>query len=713
VCQISDVPSFDRLLSPCAIGPMTLRNRIVMPAMDQNSCTDEGIVTDLTIEHYRERARGGVGLLILETSAVAYPRGATSIHQPSLSHDGAIEPLSRLAAVVHEHGAKLIVQLCHHGKTSSVDTAQGLPVLVPSLPTPPDVDPMGMVAGTTIDELMRMATLTGGKRARSVEASVTDLENVCGAFVDAAERVQRAGIDGVEIHAAHGYLLSTLLSPAWNRRTDHYGGDAAGRARLLTDIVAGIRARCGESFAVVVRLDGIEHGVADGITVTQAAATAALVEEIGAHAIHVSATSSSGTGVGFTEGPLPWTPGQYAELAHTVKRAVRIPVIAVGRISPVLGEELLQRGVCDFVAMGRQLLADPELANRLAAGRPDLVRPCINCFLCVAQNFWDGRPVCAVNARLGHYESQPPMPAASTRRVVVVGGGPAGMEAARVAAERGHHVTLLERGPHLGGTARFSSLTTPMNGELVTYLTAAVKEAGVDVRLSTPADVDTVRALTPDVVVVATGARRSRLSVPGGDLPHVLSGDDLRSLLTGRDMEGGRKLPLRQRAMVAAGRRLGLTDDMDRVRTLSRTWMPVGDRVVVIGGGLVGVELAEFLAERRRSVTVLEESPWIGAEMAHPRRWRAMYEARAHGVEFVVKAAVESINESTVVASVEAAQKEYPADTVIVATGVEPDDSLAVELRAVGLEVHVIGDASRVGYIEGAIRSGYEIGKTL
>jgi 2,4-dienoyl-CoA reductase-like NADH-dependent reductase (Old Yellow Enzyme family)/pyruvate/2-oxoglutarate dehydrogenase complex dihydrolipoamide dehydrogenase (E3) component len=693
---------YAELLSPGRLGPIHTRNRIVMPAMDQNSC-DEGEITDLNIAHYEARARGQVGLLILETSAVGWPVGATSRHQPALSDDRFVPGLARLAEAVHRHGSKMVVQVCHHGKTAGVDAQDDRPQLVPSLPLPDD--PFD-ISALSMDELMRMAALTGGKRPTHKAADADDLAWVIGSFADAAARVRAAGLDGVEVHAAHGYLLSTFLSPRFNRRDDAYGGSVEGRARLLVEVVEAIRRRCGDDFAVIVRLDGREY--ADGgITPGLAARYAVLAERAGAHAIHVSASSPNAMGTGFTDGPLPWQPNQYVDLAAAVKRSVTVPVIAVGRISPDAAERLIADGTCDFVSMGRQLLADPELPRRLGEGRPDLVRTCINCFVCVAQNFWDGAPVCAVNARLGHYDEDEASPADRPRHVVVVGGGPGGMEAARVAAGRGHRVTLLEKGTHLGGTARFSALTTPMNAELVRYLEAAIAEVDVTVRTNTAVDLAMLRSMAADAVVVATGARRDRPDVPGADLPHVLSGDDLRALLTGDDPAAAGRLRWHQRIVVAAGRRLGLTDDMGRVRSLSRRWMPIGRDVVVVGGGLVGVELAEFLAERGRRVTVLETGDKLGMEMAHPRRARALAEARDRDVRFVAGAELVEIRATDVVYRMGENERMARADQVVLASGVHPDRRLADDVAAAGLEVHVVGDAGEVGYIQGAVRSGY------
>ncbi len=711
-----------RLLEPGRIGALELRNRIVMPAMDQNACSDSGLITDAVIAHYEERARGGVGLLILETSAIAYPVGATSRHQPSLAGDDCIPGLRRLAEAVHGHGAAMVVQMCHHGKVARVDTQEGRDQLVASTPVPSPYPDLENITG---EELSRIAAVHGGQRPTARAATPTDLDEVVERFATAARRVQAAGLDGVEIHAGHGYLISAFLSPLYNQRQDDYGGTPQNRARLLTRVVGAVRQACGPSFALLVRLDGCEFDpggkASGGIDPELAARYATLAEAAGADAVHVSASSTNSMSVGFTDGPLPWQPGQFLGLARTVKARVRIPVIAVGRLDPDRAERALAAGdTCDFVAMGRQLLADPEIPNRLAAGRADLVRTCISCFVCVAQNFWDATPVCAVNPQLGHYDRRTRATSARSRKVVVVGGGPAGMEAARVAAGRGHRVILIERW-RLGGTARLSALTTPANGELVRYLQAAVLEAGVEVRLGVRADLEVVSTEEPDAVVVATGARRDRPAIPGGDLPHVLSGDDLRRLLDpetgGRTRDGARPAGGRsQRLLIGLGRRTGALDDPARMRSLSRLWMPIGRRVAVIGGGLVGAELAEFLAERGRTVSLLEESPHVGAEMALPRRMRAVHQLVEAGVRIERQVTVTAIDRVGVTfrpVGSATGWRSVRADTVIYATGVQPDLSLAEELAVAGYETHPAGDCAEVGYIQGAIHSGAAVAEMI
>lgn len=707
-------PTHAALLSPGAIGPMQLRNRIVMPAMDQNLCDADGMLTEANLDHYEQRAAGGAGLLILETSAVAYPVGATSRHQPALSTDACIPGLTALADRVHAHGAKVIVQACHHGRVAGIDVLEERPQLVPTAPVPP-FDAGRFIDGLTIDEMIRLGERIGNKTPTFTQATDDDLAWAIDQFAQAADRIARAGCDGIEIHGAHGYLIASFLSPYFNQRNDAWGGDLDRRTRLLREVTSAVKSAVPSDFAVIVRLDGKEFGVEGGITLDLAVEHAAAAIASGADGIHVSAYGAPDDGVAFTDGPLPWQPSHYQELSSTIAARSEVPVIAVGRILPDAGDAMIASGEVDFVAMGRQLLADPDLPRRLTEGRADLVRPCINCYVCVAQNFWDGAPVCAVNARLGR-GLDAPSPSAHPKRVVVVGAGPGGLEAARIAAQRGHHVTLVDKAKHLGGTARFSSLTTPMNGELVQWFTAAVSDLDIDVQLETTATADSIAALQPDAVIIATGAVRTVPDVPGGDADHVLSGDDLRALLTGDDPGGAaRKLSAAQRLAVRAGRSIGVTNDMDRLRQLSKRWMPVGDNVVVWGGGLVGVELAEFLAERGRSVTVIEPGDALGVEMAHPRRWRALHEAREHGVRFITGATVDEITDDTVVISVGETSESLAADHVVVATGVNPDHSLADAVAAAlpAIEVHTIGDADSIGYIEGAIRAGFDVGSTV
>jgi 2,4-dienoyl-CoA reductase (NADPH2) len=303
---------------------------------------------------------------------------------------------------------------------------------------------------------------------------------------------------------------------------------------------------------------------------------------------------------------------------------------------------------------------------------------------------------------------------ARPRRVLVAGGGPAGMEAARIAALRGHAVTLCEKADHLGGTAFFSSVVYAPNGELVRWQERQLRAAGVEVRLHTEVTPERVRELSAEVVVVATGARREASKLPGADRPEVLSGDALRELLGGGPA-AARRLSLPQRLLVGAGQALlDLGERPDRVREWSRRWMPLGRRIAIVGGGLVGLELAEFLCERGRQVTVLEEGPDLGAQMAIPRRWRTLHVLREHGVALEAGANVLGFSDRGVEwATASGEERQLAADTVLLATGVVPDRALANAIEALGIEVHTIGDACEVGYLEGAVHAGARVGAAL
>ena len=702
-------PHFNALLAPGRIAGLELSNRVFLPAMDMNLCV-EGEISDGEIAHYTARAAGGTALVITGTGAVAWPVGATSRHQPAFSDDKFIPGIRRLADSIHAVGGKLCMQLCHHGKTASVDTADGRPQLVPSLlEGKPD---LSALRDNPMSELMGLATATQGKKATYKIADEDDLAWVIDQFAQAARRVKQAGVDAIEIHAAHGYLLSTFLSRGYNKRDDRWGGSLENRARLTCEVVRAIKRVVGDDYPVLVRVNGFEFGLEDGLTPDETARASALIEEAGADAIHVSANAHNPF-ADFTQGPLPSEVAQYREYTKIVKQHVTIPVIAVGRMLPEIADEMLTLGECDFVSMGRQLLADAELVNKIREGQRASVRPCINCYVCVEQNFFDGNPKCAVNPALCNESVAVLAPMPTAKHVVVIGGGPGGMEAARVAGVRGAKVTLSEKGSRLGGTMWFSQLTTPANKLLVDWLTHEIQRLNVDVLLSTEATREVVAALNADEIVVATGARRGLPDVPGANLPHVLTGDALRGVITGEAGADQRSLSSFGKFAVATGRSLGLLNSADRIRTLSKTWMPVGKRVVVIGGGLVGLELAEFLAERGRKVTVLEEGPHLGLPMAMPRRWTAVIKATKHGVVLVRDATVVSIDKVSVRYRVGEDEFEVRGDSVVVASQVEPDVQLAELLSDLGIRVQVVGDALNIGYIEGAIHTANRVAREL
>ncbi|MDN5760002.1 MAG: tRNA-dihydrouridine synthase, partial [Tomitella sp.] len=420
----SRTQSFPRLLSPGRIGSVTLDNRVVMPAMDMNLSTD-GVIEQKDIDHFVARAAGGTGMIITGCCSVGYPVGSTSTKEPGLSEDRFLPGLTALADAVHKTGSTLCVQMVHHGKVARVDTVQDRPLQVPS--TPRQKLDMSALADNTPDELAKMASVTGGKKESYHEVTKDDIAHIVGLYADAAARVRKSGADAVEIHCAHGYLPGGFLSGADNFRTDEYGGSLENRARLACEIIAAVKRAVGDDLAILIRVAGKEFGQADALSSAEAVAAAKLFEEAGANAIDVTGWGRNPFS-NFTDGPLPDQVGAYVELAAAVKRAVSIPVVTVGRVLPEVGEQAIAEGKTDFVAMGRQLLADPDLVNKLKAGTPERVRPCINCYVCVQENFWDATPICAVNPALGNETVLPFPEANSTKRVVIVGAGPAGLE---------------------------------------------------------------------------------------------------------------------------------------------------------------------------------------------------------------------------------------------------------------------------------------------
>ncbi len=718
----SKTKTFPHLLAAGRIGPVQLSNRVVLSAMDMNVSHD-GVIEQEDIDHFVTRAAGGTGMIVTGCCSVAYPKGSASTKEPGLSDDRFIPGLTALADAVHEAGSKLCIQMVHHGRIARIDTANGQPMLVPSAPHVKR--DMSAMADNTPTEMAKMAAVTGGKPDSYHEATIEDLAEVVQIYVDAARRVKQSGADAVEIHCAHGYLPGGFLSRADNLRTDEYGGSLENRARFACEIIAAVKEVVGDELAILVRVAGREFGGTedpDALTTPEAVAAAKLFEAAGADAIDVTGWGRNSFS-NFTDGPLPDQIGAYTDFAGQVKAAVSIPVITVGRVLPETGEQAIAEGKADFVAMGRQLLADPDLVNKLRAGTPERVRPCINCYVCVQENFWDDTPVCAVNPALADEKAVLPTRATApvSKRVVIVGAGPSGLETARIATQRGHRVTVLDKTDRLGGTLWFSSLTTPANYPLLEWLRTETTRLGVDIRLKTEATPELIASLRPDVVILATGAVRERPQVPGGDLPHVHTGDTLRSLMTGVGDTSGQSPLLR--VMGRLGKLSGITKSPKLIREVTRKFLPMGKDVVVIGGSLVGLELAEFLAERGRTVTLLHEGQQLGLPMALPRRWTAVRHTREAGVTIHKHAHATRITKDRVEFTVEdkdrkgnttgTRQLSAPASMVIMASGVSPAAPLEERLKGIVEDVRVVGDAGSVDYIQGAIHTAWKVASDL
>jgi 2,4-dienoyl-CoA reductase-like NADH-dependent reductase (Old Yellow Enzyme family)/thioredoxin reductase len=700
---------YKHLLSPGKIGTLELKNRLIQTAMGSNLSEPGGFVGDELIAYHKARAAGGVGLIISEAIAVGLPYGKALKHQLGISDDKFIPGLKRLTDAVHEQGAKMALQLHFAGAMAGAEMAEGRPLWVPSEPLP-----SGIGFNTTLfpEEvaMTQAAQMTAPPTFKVLEQA--DIDRLVEWFASGAERAVRAGFDGVEIHGGHGYIIAGFCSPATNRRTDGYGGSIENRGRLLREVTTAVRAHVGPHFPMWVKLDSTEYFTENGLTLDEACVFAQMAEAAGADAITVTANHNYAIPRASFSSYLPHEPGKLIPNAARVKTSVDIPIITVGRIDPEVANKAIADGKFDFMAMGRKQLADPDYAKNLAAGGREQVRPCIYCYTCLSQAMITSPLRCSVNGDLGFESSNLLAPTTSPRRVVVVGGGPGGMETARRLTIRGHQVVLLEAGSQLGGTARIAAIVYEPNGDFVEWLKARLAELQVEVRLNTRARAETIRELAPDVVVVATGAIRRAPAIPGKDLPHVHDGQSLRAMLLGEEEEEGAqsKATLTQRIAMGAARAVGLTDSAEAVRKASKLWMPVGDRVVIIGGDLVGMELAEFLNERGRKVTLIGDEPQFGRGLSPARRGVMLDEMPLAGIMLHPGASYISIGEKTVRFTTRDGEAcEAPADTVIIAKGAEPNTALYDELAATGITAHMVGDCQGVGYIIGAVRNAADV----
>jgi 2,4-dienoyl-CoA reductase-like NADH-dependent reductase (Old Yellow Enzyme family)/thioredoxin reductase len=667
--------SYPQLLSPGRIGSLELRNRVLLTPMGTNLEADDGTPGERIIRFYEARARGGVGMVIVGVTGVAWPAGVSNPHNMGLSRDEFIPAFRELTERVHAHGARVAIQLQHAGRTALQDVLAGRPLWVPSVV--PDT------AGDLFDTLTpeETARVTEPYRAPGAklayrEMTAEDAAQLCGWFAEAAKRARHAGFDGAEIHAGHGYVLSSFLSPSTNRREDEYGGPLENRARLLLEVIRAVRARVGDDFPLWCRLDGVEYRKKNGIRVEDAQRTAELAVAAGLDAIHVSAYADPRSGIAFTDAPLPHEPCAYAGLAAGMKRRLHVPVIAVGRIGPLDGERILREGGADFIAMGRKLVADPELVNKLATSDAVTIRPCIYSYRCVGNVFLRRASTCTVNPGAGREAADELAPAADPKRILVAGGGPAGLEAARRLALRGHEVVLWEASDRLGGLALAAAAAEPNNGPLLEHLVDALQRLEIGIRTAWAVTPDRVAELEPEVVVVAVGARLVRPELPGADGPRVF---DLSVLRDGLE---------------------GLVGH--------------GPRIAVIGGDSIGLEVAEALSGRGCEVEVLESGVHTGLAMSPPRRWRAHHLLAERGVLLHTGVSLRGIDETGVAyADAEGIARVAPANAVLLATGLGEDPDLAEALAPLDVDVHRIGDCRGLGYIEGALRDAAELARAL
>jgi 2,4-dienoyl-CoA reductase (NADPH2) len=682
--------AFPNLLSPGRIGSMELRNRLVMSPMETLYGTADGLPSERTIAYFAARAAGGVGLITVGATGIdpLHPGTPASLQ---ISSAAAVPAHRALVDAVHAHGAKIQPQIAHPGPDGWGFVGAGVASLGPSAV---------------------LSYLTGNP---CEAVSSEQISAVLDLFKAAARRVAEAGYDGIELHAAHGYMfLGSFLSPQRNRRSDVYRGSTAeGRIQMVIDVLAAIRSEVGHQLPITLRISGYDR-VAGGRPLDETARVAPLLAAAGVDAFHVSGGVIDRLVTQMVDGA---DEGDALNVgaAAAVKEVVDVPVIAAGRIhDPLRAENILADGRADFIAMGRPMLADPELPNKLIHGRAQRVRRCISCENCIDAMEQRLSVDCAVNPRAGKERELRATPTESAKHVVVIGAGPAGLEATRVAAARGHRVTLLERDRQLGGALIAASIVHPENQPFLDYLRGEISRSEVAVHTGQEVDADDVAALSPDSVVVATGANIVLPDLPGADHAHVHSGPGLRELLAGHAGSDG---PVWQRvgARVLSGWGQALAQPA-AVRTASKAWLPFGHRIAIIGGDLVAIQFAEFLAARSRLVTVLESGDMLAPEVGLKRRSEHLDRLDRLGVTVHTRVTVHRLVPGGVVFTPDGGiMRRLVVNDVIVAGSAQPDLTLYHRLvdRLPLADVQAIGDCTGLGLIRKAVEEGARIACTL
>lgn len=641
---------FKAVLSPIKIGDMEVKNRFVVPPMGTNYADGDGFVTQQLIDYYMARARGGFGLIILEVTAID-PGGRSIPNEIGVWKDEHIKGLKKLTGAVHQYGAKIALQLHHAGRQTSEEITSAWPVAPSAVSCP----------------LMKI-----------VPKELTNAE--CWALVakfgDGAVRARAAGFDGVEVHGAHGYLIGQFMSAHSNKRLDEFGGDLISRMKFPLEVMKDIRRKVGGGFPVMFRYSAREL-VQDGVDLNQAKVIAKLMEEAGCQAIHASLA---------TYGSLEWmsvpgaVPGGFnAFAAAEIKKAVTIPLITVGKINdPYLAESIIATGEADLVALGRESLADPEIPNKVAGGAIDEICPCIACEQ-ACHGYLTNPDIlkisCLVNPFTGREGTHVIKPAVNPKKIMIVGGGPAGLMAAWVAAKAGHRVTVYEKQQVLGGRFRIAGIP-PTKQDIIKsikyYLTMGNKH-GVEFKLGQAVSLDLIKAEQPDAVILATGSEPLMPPIPGIDNQDFIQATDLID---------GRKC--------------------------------AGQKVLIAGGGMVGLETAEFLAERGHDLTVIDMLPQIGADVQDFVRAFMMKAFKEHDVKLMPGVKVKEFRPDGVVAETGGREIALTGfDTVILALGAVACNPLEKDAKSLVKEVYVIGDAVKAGTADLATKNAMEVALKL
>ena len=625
---------FSSLFSPGKIGTLVTKNRVVMPSMVRNYADEKGFVTPKYIANIERVARGGVGTIILEASFIRQD-GKGFTHELGLHIDDVIPGLKQLVQAAYVQGVAIGPQLYHAGRQTSSKTTGMQPVAPSPIPDP------------TTNEMPK-------------PLEIEEIRDIVEAYAQAARRAQEADCDFVEIHGAHGYLITQFLSPFSNIRDDVYGGSEEGRMRFVSEVVRAVRKVVGPKFPVTIRISADEM-VPNGLILEDSAKVSRRLEELGIDAIHVSSGNYASFNRGYMIAPMSMPDGLQVPFAEWIKSCVKIPVIAVGKIrSPAMADDIIRTGKADFVAIGRSLLADPDWAKKAEDGHVDQIRNCIACNEgCISRLFAQQDVWCTVNPETSHEDEFAKPLSKDKKRVFIAGGGPAGMEAARIASLRGHRVVLFEQRDHLGGALLLASMPPKRPGwsELRDYLVGEMKRLDVDVRLGTKATAELARKEGADVAIVAIGASQYPPRIPGIEMKNVVLSRDL--------LEG-----------------------TARIR---------GEKVVVLGGGTSGAQIADFLSQRGYDVTIITAGKEIAKDSAVVVRALLLDRLQQCGVTMLTDTRIVGIMKGKVLIVGPGGSEELPgellADTVVASTGAKPNDSLADDLRKFVKQVFVVGDA--------------------
>ncbi|MBI3898901.1 MAG: FAD-dependent oxidoreductase [Gammaproteobacteria bacterium] len=634
--------AYPLMFSAGRIGRLIPKNRLVLPPMVRNYADDDGHATGRYITHIDRIARGGVGTIILEASFVRQD-GKGFLNQLGIHHVSVIPRLRTLVDAGHHHGALMGIQLFHGGRQASAKISGEQPV-APSAITDP-----------VVNELPRAL-------------SVAEIGEIVLAFGKAAHRAYVAGVDFVELHGAHGYLIAEFLSPFSNYRNDNYGGTPENRRRFLEEVYASVRASTAPDFPIIVQLSG-EETLPGGLTLDETVATAKRLEQLGVAALHISTGSYATYAQGTMIPPMAVEDGVLRPLAERVKTAVTIPVIAVGKLrTPAMVEEVLQKGQADFVALGRSLLADPDWPNKVAAGQPAEVRHCIACNQGCISRLFDQKSVwCTVNPEVSHEMSFVNLRGGDGRKLLVIGGGPAGMTAARYGAIAGFKVTLHESRAVLGGQLP-AAAAAPHRQDwamLRDYLARELERLGVEVRLNSTMSADDIARQKPWVVIVATGAEPVRPEIPGWEGMCVATGRDI----------------------------------------LEQSTAPQ-DRIVIAGGGCAGAQTAEYLVARGSDVTLLEAEGDIAVDAPIDERTLLLSRLQHGGVKLMPNTRLVNLAVGNVVTLAPHETRMLPADMVVLCLGSRPVNAVAKGLGDSGIRHYVVGDAVRPRKVTDAIAEG-------